>query len=254
MAAERERGAPYLAAPPDKTLGFVAAMDMGTPEGTAASTPAPCIQRSSATSRKCPKCGMKLLATAATAGTTYVCPMHPEVVSDSPDRCPKCGMKLVPAGLVGSAGHEHHGHGGHEGHHGHEGHQEHHGHARHGEGHGEQEEEHGRSEHGNHEAHGHHGHGHQHGHEAAQGIEWEDDMVEVNRMTTPANMRWKLVDRETGAENAGIDWRFRVGDRVKIRLVNEMDSDHPMPHPFHVHGAGRFLILARDGEEEPNLV
>jgi FtsP/CotA-like multicopper oxidase with cupredoxin domain len=79
-------------------------------------------------------------------------------------------------------------------------------------------------------------------------------MVDVNRLTTPANMRWKLVDRDTGAENAAIDWRFRVGDRVKIRLVNEMDSDHPMHHPFHVHGAGRFLILARDGVAEPNLV
>jgi len=41
---------------------------------------------------------------------------------------------------------------------------------------------------------------------------------------------------------------------VKLRLVNEMDSDHPMHHPFHVHGAGRFLILARDGVVEPNLV
>jgi FtsP/CotA-like multicopper oxidase with cupredoxin domain len=58
-------------------------------------------------------------------------------------------------------------------------------------------------------------------------------------------MRWKLVYRETGAENAGIDWRFRVGDRVRIRLANEMDTDHPMPNPFHVHGAGRFLIQAR---------
>ena len=72
-------------------------------------------------------------------------------------------------------------------------------------------------------------------------------MVEVNRMTTPANMRWKLIDRETGAENAAIDWRFRVGDQVKIRLLNEMAGDHPMHHPFHVHGAGRFLILSRDG-------
>jgi FtsP/CotA-like multicopper oxidase with cupredoxin domain len=79
-------------------------------------------------------------------------------------------------------------------------------------------------------------------------------MVEVNRMTTPANTRWKLVDRDTGAENAQIDWTFRVGDQVKLRLVNEMDSDHPMPHPFHVHGAGRFLILARDDVVEPNLV
>jgi FtsP/CotA-like multicopper oxidase with cupredoxin domain len=93
-----------------------------------------------------------------------------------------------------------------------------------------------------------------HQHAAADGIEWEDDMVEINRMTTPANMRWKLIDRATGAENAAIDWRFRVGDQVKIRLLNEMAGDHPMHHPFHVHGAGRFLILARDGVVEPNLV
>ena len=91
-------------------------------------------------------------------------------------------------------------------------------------------------------------------HAAAGGIEWEDDMVEVNRMTTPANMRWKLIDRDTDAENAAIDWRFAVGDQVKIRLLNEMAGDHPMHHPFHVHGAGRFLVLSRDGVDEPNLV
>ena len=96
--------------------------------------------------------------------------------------------------------------------------------------------------------------GGQHEHGAGDGIEWEDDMVEVNRMTTPANMHWKLVDRETGAENAAIDWRFKVGDQVKIRLLNEMAGDHPMHHPFHVHGAGRFLVLARDGVPEPSLV
>src|SRR5262245_17362309 len=78
-------------------------------------------------------------------------------------------------------------------------------------------------------------------------------MVEVNRMTTPANMRWKIVDRETGAENAPIAWRFRVGDRVKIRLLNETAGDHPMHHPFHVHGAGRILILGRDDEPERSL-
>src|SRR3712207_6983201 len=48
-----------------------------------------------------------------------------------------------------------------------------------------------------------------------------------------------------------VDWHFTVGQRAKIRLVNEMDSDHPMHHPFHVHGAGRFLVLARDGAPEP---
>jgi len=92
------------------------------------------------------------------------------------------------------------------------------------------------------------------GHGAADGIEWEDDMVEVNRLTTTATMHWKFLDRTSGADSATIDWRFTVGDRVKIRLVNEMDSDHPMHHPFHLHGAGRFLVLARDGIAEPNLV
>lgn len=92
-----------------------------------------------------------------------------------------------------------------------------------------------------------------HSHSDGGGIEWEDDMVAVNRLTTPANMRWKLVDPDTGAANAAIDWQFTEGDRVKIRLVNEMDSDHPMHHPFHLHGAGRFLVLARDGVAEPNL-
>jgi FtsP/CotA-like multicopper oxidase with cupredoxin domain len=104
------------------------------------------------------------------------------------------------------------------------------------------------------ESHEHQADPHDHDHEAAGGIEWEDDMVEVNRMTTPANMRWKLIDRETGAENAAIDWRFSVGDQVKIRLLNELAGDHPMHHPFHIHGAGRFLILSRDGTVEPNLV
>ncbi len=26
----------------------------------------------------------------------YICPMHPDVISDKPGKCPKCGMDLVP--------------------------------------------------------------------------------------------------------------------------------------------------------------
>ena len=88
----------------------------------------------------------------------------------------------------------------------------------------------------------------------ADGIEWEDDMVEVNRLTTSATMHWRFIDRTAGTDSAAINWRFTVGDRVTIRLVNEMESDHPMHHPFHLHGAGRFLVLARDGLAESNLV
>jgi FtsP/CotA-like multicopper oxidase with cupredoxin domain len=148
------------------------------------------------------------------------------VVSDKPDHCPQCGMKLLPAALVAQAS-AHGGRAAHE-------------HAHHDDGHdAEAAEEHA---------------GHDHAHGEAGGIEWEDDMVDVNRLTTPANMHWNLVDRETGGVNHGIEWQFRVGDKVKVRLVNEMDSDHPMHHPFHVHGAGRFVVLSRDDVPEENLV
>jgi AcrR family transcriptional regulator len=150
----------------------------------------------------------------APSPTSYVCPMHPEVTASEPAKCPQCGMKLVPSEAAPVAQSA-------EG-----------------------------AAHGGHEHGGHELGGHEHG----DGLEWEDLMPEINRASDPSNMVWQLIDRETGAENGAISWAFTVGDRVKIRLVNEMDSDHPMHHPFHIHGAGRFLILARDEQPEQNLV
>jgi hypothetical protein len=40
-------------------------------------------------------------------GAEYTCPMHPEVVSNTPGKCPKCGMNLekkMPGGM--HEGHE----------------------------------------------------------------------------------------------------------------------------------------------------
>jgi Cu+-exporting ATPase len=46
----------------------------------------------------CPKCGMGLepLTGAPATRIQYTCPMHPEEVSDHPGSCPKCGMALEP--------------------------------------------------------------------------------------------------------------------------------------------------------------
>jgi FtsP/CotA-like multicopper oxidase with cupredoxin domain len=215
LTAERDRLAGWLEAEPDKTLAFVAEIEFEEPDGPVVYA---CPMHPDVVQDapgRCPRCGMTLLAKAVP--TAYACPMHPDVVQDDPGRCPRCGMKLLAVPVTSTAQPELRDP--HEGGHTHEA-----------------------------------GDGHAHDHAAGGGIEWEDDMLEVNKITTPANTRWKLVDRTTGAENAGINWQFTVGDRVKIRLVNEMDSDHPMHHPFHIHGAGRFLILARNGEVERNLV
>jgi FtsP/CotA-like multicopper oxidase with cupredoxin domain len=170
--------------------------------------------------------------------SAYTCPMHPDVTNPEPGTCPKCGMKLVAAAPAAAS----------------------YACPMHPEVTNPEpgtcpkcgmrlvasDEPPGPTNAGGHDD------GHGEGH--ADGLEWEDLMPEINRASNPGNMIWQLIDRETGAENGAISWAFTVGDRVKIRLVNEMDSDHPMHHPFHIHGAGRFLILSRDGEPEPNLV
>lgn len=105
-------------------------------------------------------------------------------------------------------------------------------------------------------AHDHGGHDHGammgHGH-AIQPIEWEDEMGDMNTFSTSDTTRWIIRDEDTGKENTEIAWKFKRGDLVKIRISNDPASAHPMQHPFHFHG-NRFVVLARDGIPETNMV
>ncbi len=84
------------------------------------------------------------------------------------------------------------------------------------------------------------------------GIEWEDEMQMMNQMSTSDTVKWKLIDEETSQENMDINWKFKKGEIVKIKIFNDPNSVHPMQHPIHFHGQ-RFLVLTRDGMVNDNF-
>jgi FtsP/CotA-like multicopper oxidase with cupredoxin domain len=101
LSAERERIAPHLEADPDKTLAFVAEVDMGEPEIEAGTAVYACPMHAEIVATwegKCPICGMKLVVEPTGMGrpTTFACPMHPEITATWAGTCPKCGMTLRP--------------------------------------------------------------------------------------------------------------------------------------------------------------
>ncbi len=84
-------------------------------------------------------------------------------------------------------------------------------------------------------------------------IEWVDGMPDMNWLSTSDEVRWILHDEATGKDNMDIDWHARRGSMVKLRLVNDAKSFHPMQHPIHLHGQ-RMLVIARNGVPMTNLV
>lgn len=86
------------------------------------------------------------------------------------------------------------------------------------------------------------------------GIEWEDtDMSAMNIVSDTAGVAWNIIDQDTGKKNMEIDWKFKAGDKVKIRITNDGSSMHPMQHPMHFHGQ-RFLVINKNGTPQTNLV
>lgn len=92
-----------------------------------------------------------------------------------------------------------------------------------------------------------------HTHEEPLPIEWEDTMDAMNSISNKENVTWQLLDQQTGQINEQVKWRFKVGDKVKIRIFNDPESEHPMQHPIHFHGQS-FLVLARNGQANDTLV
>lgn len=84
-------------------------------------------------------------------------------------------------------------------------------------------------------------------------IEWEDTMKMMNARFTSKDVTWQIKDEKTGLTNMDFVMAAKVGDKVKIRIVNDKKSMHPMQHPIHLHGQ-RFLVLNQDGIEYNNLV
>lgn len=86
----------------------------------------------------------------------------------------------------------------------------------------------------------------------AQPIEWDDTMGDMNTFSTSDTVKWIMHDEKTGKENTDIVWKFKKGDLVKIHIVNDPTSMHPMQHPVHFHG-NRFLVLATNGVPNDNM-
>jgi FtsP/CotA-like multicopper oxidase with cupredoxin domain len=84
-------------------------------------------------------------------------------------------------------------------------------------------------------------------------VEWSGTMPEMDWLATGREVRWILRDRATDRENMDVAWRFRVGEVVKLRLVNDRTALHSMHHPIHIHGQ-RFLVVAVNGVPNEHLV
>ena len=78
-------------------------------------------------------------------------------------------------------------------------------------------------------------------------------MPMMDWLATGADVQWVLRDDSTHKENMEIAWTFRRGDVVRLRLVNDRHTLHPMQHPIHIHGQ-RFLVLAQNGIASDNFV
>lgn len=84
-------------------------------------------------------------------------------------------------------------------------------------------------------------------------VEWSGTMPMMDWLPTADQVEWVLRDQATSHENEQIRWRFKLGDVVRVRLMNDRHTLHAMAHPIHIHGQ-RFLVLSVNGRPTRNHV
>jgi len=84
-----------------------------------------------------------------------------------------------------------------------------------------------------------------------RGIEWYDDMPEINAASHTGNVRWIMRDYRTGKENRAVNWQFHRGKYYHIRIWNNYNSLHPMAHSIHFHGQ-RSQLIGVNGKPDIN--
>ncbi len=82
-------------------------------------------------------------------------------------------------------------------------------------------------------------------------VEWSGTMPMMDWLPTTREVEWILREEPGGRENEDIGWRFRTGDLIRLRLVNDRHTLHAMAHPVHIHGQ-RFLVLSVNGRVTTN--
>lgn len=82
------------------------------------------------------------------------------------------------------------------------------------------------------------------------GIEWTN--ANMNMDGTQMSGKWSLTDQDTNKSNADVNWTFKKGEVVRIRINNPSSSMHPMQHPIHIHGQ-RFAVVSKNGMANTNL-
>ncbi len=83
-------------------------------------------------------------------------------------------------------------------------------------------------------------------------VEWSGTMPMMDWVVTANEVSWLLREPATGRENMALDWQFREGDVVRLRIRNERQVLHAMQHPIHIHGQ-RFLVISMNGVLNDNL-